>query len=529
MTGKIDISPAELVIVQGILKDHLPKGTLAWAFGSRVTWTAKPFSDLDIALEGAAPLASDVLIDLEEAFDASDLPWKVDLIDLNAVSPEFRAIVERQRVPADWRHMSFAEAGIILLDCDHKTPAAQQSGRPYVGIPQMTTGRVDFASARKISEADFVTWTRKTKYQKDDVILSRRTNPGVTAVDDTGTEFALGQNLVLLRADGTKVFPPFLRWIVHSPAWWAEIEKYLNVGAVFSSLRCGDVPKFEFSFPPTWEQENIARILRALDDKIELNRRMNETLEAMARAVFRDWFVDFGPTRRKAAGITDPAAILGGLLPDPTQAPPLAALFPDSFGANGLPEGWDKKSIYDFAKVVYGAPFKSTLFNSEKRGRPLARIRDLPKHEGGNFTEEVHKKEHLIHAGDIVVGMDGEFRAYLWQGVPTLMNQRVCSFIALRKEDRGFVWLSIEPHLAAHESSAIGTTVIHLGKGDIDRFDLVAGSREVLNAFSKIIEPMIDMIVSNGQENQTLAATRDLLLPKLMSGEIRLIGTEGLD
>lgn len=103
MKGKIDITPEQLAIVQGILRDHLPKGTLAWAFGSRVTWTAKPFSDLDIALEGAAPLPSEVLIDLEEAFEASDLPWKVDVIDLNAVSPEFRAIVERQRVPADWR------------------------------------------------------------------------------------------------------------------------------------------------------------------------------------------------------------------------------------------------------------------------------------------------------------------------------------------------------------------------------------------------------------------------------------------
>lgn len=102
MTTRIDISTEQLAIVQGILKDHLPKGTLAWAFGSRVTWTAKPFSDLDIALEGAAPLAPDVLIDLEEAFEASDLPWKVDVIDLHTVSPEFRAIVERQRVPADW-------------------------------------------------------------------------------------------------------------------------------------------------------------------------------------------------------------------------------------------------------------------------------------------------------------------------------------------------------------------------------------------------------------------------------------------
>jgi predicted nucleotidyltransferase len=97
MSAKVDITPEQMAIVQGILKDHLPKGTLAWAFGSRVTCKAKPFSDLDIALEGAVPLPADVLIDLKEAFEQSSLPWKVDVIDLNAVSPEFRAIVARQR------------------------------------------------------------------------------------------------------------------------------------------------------------------------------------------------------------------------------------------------------------------------------------------------------------------------------------------------------------------------------------------------------------------------------------------------
>lgn len=107
MTGKIDISPEQLAIVQGVLRERLPRGVLAWAFGSRVTWTAKPFSDLNIALEGAAPLPADVLTDLEEAFEESGLPWKVDVIDLNAISPELRVIVERERVPADWRHSTW--------------------------------------------------------------------------------------------------------------------------------------------------------------------------------------------------------------------------------------------------------------------------------------------------------------------------------------------------------------------------------------------------------------------------------------
>lgn len=507
MSAKIDISPVEMAIVHGVLKDHLPKGTLAWVFGGRVTWTAKPFSDLNIALEGEAPLPPEVLIDLEEAFAQSDLPWRVDVIDMTAVSPEFRAIVERQRVPADWRHMTFAEAGITLFDCDHKTPSAQEFGRPYVGIPQMTTGRVDFATARKISEADFVTWTRKTKYRKDDVILSRRTNPGVTAVDDTGTEFALGQNLVLLRADGTKVFPPFLRWIVQSPAWWVEIEKYLNVGAVFSSLRCADVPKFEFSFPPTWEQVNIAKVLSALDDKIELNRRMNETLEVMARAVFRDWFVDFGPTRRKAAGETDPAAILGGLVPDPTQA----ALFPDSFGANGLPEAWEVKTLGDVVEPRKGRNItKKTVVPG-----------DVPVVAGGLNPAYYHNTPNVT--GPVITASASGANA----GFVRLYHQDIwasdCSFISRKQTDYLFtIYALLSSRQDEIYTMQQGAAQPHIYPSDLMRLPIADGPGPVWQSLEKLLAPMFELIANNEQESQTLAATRDLLLPKLMSGEIRL-------
>ncbi len=104
MSKRIGISPEQLQTVQAILRDHLPKGVHAWAFGSRVTWTAKPFSDLDLAVEGPAPIPSDIMAKLAEAFSESDLPWRVDVVDLNTVSPEFRAIVEAQRVPVEFRN-----------------------------------------------------------------------------------------------------------------------------------------------------------------------------------------------------------------------------------------------------------------------------------------------------------------------------------------------------------------------------------------------------------------------------------------
>ncbi|NNU66872.1 hypothetical protein G9X67_16500 [Rhizobium sp. WYCCWR 11152] len=280
--------------------------------------------------------------------------------------------------------------------------------------------------------------------------------------------------------------------------------------------------------PPLDEQRAIETALAAFDNKIELNRRMNETLEAMAQAIFRDWFVDFGPTRRKLEGATDPVTIMGGLVQDAEQAQSFADLFPATLDDYGLPEGWLYKSIYSVAKVIYGAPYASKQFNSEGRGRPLARIRDLPRHEGGVFTEEVHPKEYLIAPGDIAVGMDGEFRAYLWQGDQTLMNQRICCFSPVESDNRAFLYLGIKPLLATHETTAIGTTVIHLGKKEIDGFTLPFGGNRVLEKFSHIADPLIAKLVANGQQNSTLAATRDLLLPKLMSGEIRLSEAEDL-
>ena len=240
----------------------------------------------------------------------------------------------------EWEVLTLRDAGVTLIDCDHRTPAAVDRGYPYVTIPQLRDGRINLSDARRIAPKDFVEWTRKASPAANDVVLSRRCNPGETAYVPIGVEFALGQNLVLLRADGKRVFPPFLRWLTRSPEWWVQIGRFLNVGAVFDSLKCADIPRFELSVPPLVEQRAIAHILGTLDNKIELNRRMSETLEAMARALFKSWFVDFEPVRAKSEG-RDPGLPLD-----------LAALFPDRFVESELgkiPEGWGIGRLGDVA------------------------------------------------------------------------------------------------------------------------------------------------------------------------------------
>ncbi|PCC10284.1 restriction endonuclease subunit S [Pseudoalteromonas sp. JB197] len=195
-----------------------------------------------------------------------------------------------------WQSTSLKELGVRLIDCDHKTPKAVECGIPYIGIPQMDNGRINFdANPRLISEDDFKHWTRKANPMYGDIILSRRCNSGETVYVPRNSKFALGQNLVLLRPEGERVHPEYLRWAVHGKEWWNEVAKYLNPGAIFESLKCADIPKFKIPEPPISAQIKIAEHLSAISGKIELNQKINQTLEQMAQALFKSWFVDFDP------------------------------------------------------------------------------------------------------------------------------------------------------------------------------------------------------------------------------------------
>ncbi|MGN5085316.1 restriction endonuclease subunit S [Aeromonas sp. 31P] len=195
-----------------------------------------------------------------------------------------------------WPLKSLKELGVTLIDCVHKTPTAVEKGIPYIGIPQMKNGIIDFsANPRLISEEDYQLWTAKAKPTHGDIVLSRRCNPGETAYVPMGSKFALGQNLVLLRPDPKKIHPGYLRWVVNSPIWWDEVSKYKNPGAVFDSLKCADIPNFEVPEPTRSAQILIDKCLLDISDKIELNHQMNQTLEQMAQALFKSWFVDFDP------------------------------------------------------------------------------------------------------------------------------------------------------------------------------------------------------------------------------------------
>lgn len=289
-------------------------------------------------------------------------------------------------------------------------------------------------------------------------------------------------------------------------------------GTTIKHLTGKAIAALTIPLPPIEFQMALVDVLKTLDDCIALLRETNATLEAIVQALFKSWFVDFDPVHARARG-EQPAGL----------APEVAALFPDSFEESALglvPNGWKFGHIYDAATVIYGAPFASKRFNTERKGLPLIRIRDLKNETPGVYTDEVHPKGYLTQPGDIVVGMDGEFRAYLWGGQPAWLNQRVCVFKPISGHSSAFIHYTIKPQLAAVEATEIATTVIHLGKNDIDRFSALIPDVGVIRAFSDVANPFYAQIIENKQKAQTLANLRDTLLPRLISGQLRLPDTE---
>jgi len=288
--------------------------------------------------------------------------------------------------------------------------------------------------------------------------------------------------------------PEFAYWLFRSHQFNSALYRTASGSKIMhtSPSRIEDV---RMSLPSFEEQRRIAFVLSTLDDKIDSNRRLATLLEETAAAIFKARFVDF-------VGVEE---------------------F-EEHDTVRVPKGWQVGSIYELADVTYGRPFKSSLFN-DTEGTPLIRIRDLPANRPSVVTPEVRTDARMIGRGDIVVGMDGEFRAYVWSGPDSWLNQRVCVFDPRDGISPTFVLESIKRPLAFFEATKGGTTVIHLGKRDIDSFVVPVPPSHVMRDFGEIADPMVELATNLKWESRGLAGLRDALLPKLISGEIRVPDT----
>ena len=291
------------------------------------------------------------------------------------------------------------------------------------------------------------------------------------------------QAVAIIRVDDTKANYEYVYYYLNQKSVIHTINT-TSAQSAQPNINLKQIGKIKINLPDRKKQDQIVSLLSAIDLKISNNVEINDNLLEQMQALYKSWFVDYRP--------------FGGV----------------------MPTSWTQTGIYSLANIIYGAPFASKQFNTEGNGKPIIRIRDLKDQQFATYTTEVHPKGYLLHPGDIVVGMDGEFRPYIWGNDEAWLNQRVCVFENKRPNGKAFLYFTIKPLLFAIEQTQVATTVIHIGKKDFDAFEIMFPDTELLDAFDAITTPMVEQIVSNSIENKRLAIMRDALLPKLMSGEI---------
>ena len=260
----------------------------------------------------------------------------------------------------------------------------------------------------------------------------------------------------------------------------------LKSGGAQPNLNAGKLKELEISLPSLEIQQKIAGILSAYDDLIENNRKQIKLLEEAAQKLYKEWFVKLNFPGHENVKIVD-----------------------------GVPEGWKKEKLINLVDVQYGYAFDGSKFNSEGNGKPIIRIRNIPQGTTDDFTTEQTTDDYIVHNGDIVVGMDGEFHINTWNQNDAYLVQRVCSFRPHNENIKGYILQAIYAPIKFFENTVVGATVAHLGKKHIDTIEVLTCNEEFYIPFQNMVRKRQTLL----NQIQLLQSARDELLPKLMNGE----------
>lgn len=436
--------------------------------------------------------------------------------------------------PSGWEWRLLTD--LARLESGHtpsrKKPEYWGGDIPWIGIRDATGnhGRTIYETKEYTNEHGIANSAARV-LPSNTVCLSRTASVGYVVV--MGRPMATSQDFVNWSCS-KDLNATFLKY-----ALMAEGDALLRFasGSVHQTIYFPEVKSFYIATPPLSEQRAIAEVLGSLDDKIELNRRMNETLEAMAQAIFRDWFVDFGPTRRKLEGATDPLIVMGGLVQDAERAQALADLFPAALGDDGLPEGWTEKELGTLTVVLKrgltpsycdgGIPvINQKCVRDGQVNLAVARRHDSLKRP---------PKERALEEEDVLVNSTGVGTLGRVATVRGLKEETTAdSHVTICRADADRISklvfsLFLEGQQSLIETMGHGSTgQTELSSSSLAALKVPVAPSQIQRAFDTLAAPLRSKVTANAEQSLTLAATRDLLLPKLMSGEIRLSEAEDL-
>lgn len=508
MTAAIDLTPKQRETLRALLHRFIP-GVAVWAFGSRVEWNARPDSDLDLAVF-SSPKQQRRVSALKEALAESDLPFLVDLHVWDELPQRFQEVIrkeyvviqeaekaeDRLEVPTEWRRTALGEAAELL-----------SGGTPSKGRPEYWGGTIPWVSAKDMK------WFRLEDTEDH---LTEAGAANAARIVPAGTVLVLARGMTLLNdvpicvVGKPMAFNQDVKALQPKPGVTPDYLPYLLLGTkdrLFSlvdlaghgtgRLNSDELKALDVVLPPIEEQTAIAHILGMLDDKIELGWRMNRTLEELAQALFRAWFVDF-------QGETD--------------------LVESELGP--IPRAWEVGGLEEIAKFLNGVACQRYPANNEEDVLRVIKIREL--RSGFAESSDVVSQEELpsqyeVKDGDILFSWSGSLEVKIWSEGPGALNQHIFKVTPIAVP-RWFVYFWLLEFLPEfrHIAASKATTMGHIRRRHLQEARLPVPPKSVLDRADGVVGPLLERFLLNEHQSRTLADLRDTLLPKLISGEIRV-------
>jgi type I restriction enzyme S subunit len=429
---------------------------------------------------------------------------------------------------SEWPTVEIDKICMLIVDCVNKTAPVVEQTTPYrmIRTTNIRNGRINLTSCRFVDETTYIKWTRRASLQYGDVLLTREAPIGEVGLVDNPQGLFLGQRVMQYRADPTVLSPRFLLYSFLSPALQDQFGSHEGSGSVVSHIRVADCFKFKLKLPPLAVQTEIAALLGALDDRIALLRESNATLEAIAQALFKSWFVDFDPVHANQQGRAPEG------MDEAT-----AALFPDGFEESELglvPRGWVASSMDEVSMVGIGKtpPRKEPQwFSEDAEDVRWVSIRDMGvsgafiSQTSEYLTAESIERFNVRQVPNNTVLLSFKMtigRVALTDGEMTT-NEAIAHF-KLHEESpltSEFIYL----HLKQFDYSTLSSTssiADAVNSKTVKAIPILIPNVAVLNSFQEAICHIFDRIKLIQQQVQTLATLRDTLLPRLISGQLRL-------
>ena len=401
-----------------------------------------------------------------------------------------------------------------IIDYRGKTPRKTPSGIPLITAKIVKDGRM-MTPTEFIASEGYDSWMNRGLPEPGDVVMTTEAPLGEIAQINS-CKVALGQRLITLRGKPDLLNNTYLKFAMQA-AFVQNQLKARSTGTTVLGISQRELRKVEIPLPLLFEQRRIAHILGTLDDKIELNRQMNETLEATARAIFKSWFVDFDPVKAKMEGRKPPC-----------MDAKTAALFPSAFQDSPrgkIPKGWEVGTLGEIAENVRRS-VKAAEIDSDDFYIGLEHMprRNIALFRWGTASG-IGSNKYRFKKGEILFG---KLRPYFHKiGVAPIDG--VCSTDILVIQPIDSEWFGVvlglvssDDFVAYTDAYSQGTRMPRTNWKDMSSYKTVLPKVEIAHKYTEFIQPIVKRIIENIHESHTLSQTRDTLLPKLLSGEIRL-------